>query len=85
MRFIIGILLGFGIGFAGAVLFAPEKKPEPEFIPGQPQNTNGNGGLLDKARERVKEAVSEAKEAREQAEREMRDRYERTVKNPSKN
>jgi len=85
MRFILGILLGFGVGFAGAVLFAPEKKPEPEFIPGQPQHRNGSGGLLDQVRERVKEAMSEAKQAREQAEREMRDRYERAVRKPSEN
>lgn len=85
MRFVLGILLGFGVGFAGAVLFAPEKKAEPEFIPGQPQHRNGSGGLLDQVRERVKEAMSEAKDAREQAEREMRDRYERAVRKSSEN
>jgi gas vesicle protein len=84
VRFLFGLLLGFGVGFAGAVLFAPEKKPEPEFIPGQP-HTNGSGGLLDQVRERVKEAMSEAKEARQKAEREMRDRYERSVRKASEN
>ena len=85
MRFILGILLGFGVGFAGAVLFAPEKKPEPEFIPGRPQHRNGSGGLLDDVRVRLKEAMSEAKQAREQAEREMRDRYQRAVRKSSEN
>lgn len=85
MRFILGILLGFGVGFAGAVLFAPEKKPEPEFIPGRPQHTNGSGGLLDQVRERLKEAMSEAKDARDSAEREARDRYERTVRKATEN
>ena len=68
MSFLLGILLGFGVGFAGAVLFAPEKKPEPEFIPGQPQHRNGSGGLLDQVRERVKEGDVRGQGARDSAE-----------------
>jgi gas vesicle protein len=83
MRFLLGLVLGFGIGFAGAILFAPEKKPEREFIPGQPHSRNGAGGVMDEVRDRVKEAMSEAKKAREQAERDMRDRYQRTVRKSS--
>lgn len=81
MRFLLGIALGFGIGFAGAVLMAPEKPKQPQdWMPGQPQpERNGAGGILDKLRERVKEGMAEAKDARKEAEREMRDRYERTV------
>jgi gas vesicle protein len=84
MRFLLGVVLGFGVGFAGSVLFAPEKKPEAEWVPGQPQaSKNGAGGILDMVKERVTQAMSEAKDARKQAEREMRDRYERTVNRKS--
>src|SRR3989304_1313178 len=34
MRFIIGLLLGLGIGFAGALLLAPEKRERREGAPG---------------------------------------------------
>jgi gas vesicle protein len=85
MRFILGLVLGFGIGMAGAILFAPEKKPEPDFIPGQQPHSNGSGGLLDQVRKRVQEAMSEAKEAQRQAERDMRDRYEHTMRKSSEN
>ena len=84
MRFLLGVVLGFGVGFAGSVLFAPEKKKEADWVPGQPQaSKNGSGGILDTVKERVTQAMSEAKDARKQAEREMRDRYERTVNRKS--
>ena len=84
MRFLLGVVLGFGVGFAGSVLFAPEKKKEADWVPGQPQaSKNGAGGILETVKERVTQAMSEAKDARKQAEREMRDRYERTVNRKS--
>jgi gas vesicle protein len=84
MRFLLGVVLGFGVGFAGSVLFAPEKTKEADWVPGQPQaSKNGSGGILDTVKERVTQAMSEAKDARKQAEREMRDRYERTVNRKS--
>jgi gas vesicle protein len=84
MRFLLGVVLGFGVGFAGAVLFAPEKKPEADWAPGQPQaSRDGASGLLDTIRERVTQAMTEAKDARKQAEREMRDRYEKSVNRKS--
>jgi gas vesicle protein len=84
MRFLLGVVLGFGVGFAGSVLLAPEKTKEPDWVPGQPQaSKNGAGGILETVKERVTQAMSEARDARKQAEREMRDRYERTVNRKS--
>ena len=84
MRFLLGVVLGFGVGFAGSVLLAPEKKKEADWVPGQPEaSKNGASGILDTVKERVTQAMSEAKDARKQAEREMRDRYERTVNRKS--
>jgi gas vesicle protein len=84
MRFLLGVVLGFGVGFAGSVLLAPEKKEEADWAPDQPQaSKNGAGGILETVKERVAQAMSEARDARKQAEREMRDRYERTVNRKS--
>jgi gas vesicle protein len=84
MRFLLGVVLGFGVGFAGSVLFAPEKKEKPDWAPDQPQaSKNGAGGIVETVKERVAQAMSEARDARKQAEREMRDRYERTVNRKS--
>lgn len=84
MRFVLGVVIGLGIGFAGAVLFAPEKKKErPEFpsrVLDQATGTNGHKrGLMNTVRERLDEAMAEANQARKQAEREMTERYERSV------
>lgn len=84
MRFVLGVVIGLGIGFAGAVLFAPEKKKQrPEFpnrVISQATGANGHKrGLMSTVRERLDEAMSEAGEARRQAEREMTERYERSV------
>jgi hypothetical protein len=79
MKFVIGVLLGFGIGFAGALLLAPEKK-ERQWTP--TSHVNGSpekNGLVGTLRERVKEAMGEAREAKKEAERQMVDRYERSV------
>jgi len=84
MRFLLGVVLGFGVGFAGSVLLAPKKKEEADWAPGQPQaSKNGADGILETVKERVAQAMSEARDARKQAEREMRDRYERTVNRKS--
>jgi gas vesicle protein len=79
MKFVLGVLIGFGIGFAGALLLAPEKKNRP-WTP----STHGDGmpeknGLLNTVKDRVREAMGEAREAKKEAERQMLDRYERTV------
>jgi gas vesicle protein len=88
MRFIIGLLLGFAGGFAGAILFAPEKKREPiEWPEGHPAargvSENGNrrvSGSLQTAirsvQDRVNEAWEEARKASDEAEKEMQARYQ---------
>ena len=90
MRFIIGLLLGLGIGFAGALLLAPEKRERREGAPGEePAGEEGVGenhdslaGLRRTMRglqEQLQEAWEEAREAAQEAEEEMRARYQRTV------
>jgi gas vesicle protein len=80
MRFVFGVLLGFGIGFAGAILFAPEKKKEEPWTPrSQAEGPPQKNGLVNTLRDRVREAMGEARDARKQAERDMIDRYERSV------
>lgn len=88
MRFLLGIVIGFGIGFAGAILFAPEKKKEqPDWLPASARSQLGeNGhrepgvrGLMASIKKRVGEAMEEAREAQRRAEREMMERYERSV------
>ena len=89
MRFLLGIGLGLGIGLAGAMLFAPEKKKQPDWpphmagaTPSMSGNHNSSGGLkgfMDSVKERLNEALDEAKKARQETEREMMDRYERAI------
>jgi len=97
MRLLIGLAIGFGIGFAGAVLFAPDHSRRREA--GWPAGTVDSGPTaietdhnimaavrraLRSAQEQVNEALEEAKEAQAKAERELRDRYERKVHKASK-
>lgn len=93
MRFIMGLLLGFGIGFAAAILFAPERpqKAGPKWAGtgkegGQPaaagnhQRASGLQSCMHTLRERLDEALAEAREASAEAEREMRARYQRMAR-----
>lgn len=91
MRFIIGLLLGFTAGFAGAILFAPEKKhTRVEWPEGHPAaggiSTNGSrkvsGGLQNAIRgvqDRVNEAWEEARKASLEAEKQMQARYQESA------
>lgn len=93
MRFLIGLALGFGVGFAGAVLFAPErtKRREVDWPAGttdevrppafeEDHNIMGSlKGALRSVREQVNEAMEEAKKAQAEAERELRERYMKAV------
>lgn len=86
MRFVFGVVIGFGIGLGAAILFAPAKnKKQPEWPPAvakEEPSLNGESGvrgILKSVKGRVKEAMSEAREAQKRAEKEMIDRYERSV------
>lgn len=94
MPFVIGALIGLGIGFAGAILLAPEKSPNRKPLwgerppkPGEgPASDNGQGTVrstLDAIRQHVDEAMAEAKEASGEAEKEMRERFERMADRPT--
>jgi gas vesicle protein len=93
MRFLIGIAIGFGVGFAGAVLFAPDRSKRERVD--WPAATAGSGPpafdtdndlmasvrrALRSVQDQVNEALEEAKKAQSDTEREMRARYERTVR-----
>lgn len=90
MRFIIGLLLGLGLGFAGAILLAPERGRLREAPAGEePSGEGGFGGNHDTMaglrramrglREQVEEAWTEARQAAQEAEKEMRARYQQSV------
>jgi gas vesicle protein len=91
MRFIIGLLLGLGVGFVGALLLAPEKRERREGAPPSEEpigeeafagNHDTLAGLRRAMRglqEQMQEAWEEAREAAQEAEEEMRARYRRTV------
>jgi len=96
MRFIIGLLLGLGIGLVAALLLAPEKGQRRQ---GEPPGEEASGaGELGEDRdalaglqramrglqEQVQEAWEEARQAAQEAEREIRARYERTVSKPKR-
>lgn len=92
MRFIFGLFLGFGIGLAAALLMAPEKGAwrREEERPGEEgdleerlgENHDAMAGLRRAMRGlqgQVQEAWEEARGAAQDAEKELRARYERTV------
>jgi gas vesicle protein len=93
MRFLIGLAIGFGVGFAGAVLFAPERKkgervewPTATVESGPPAFDTDNNVMasvrraLRSVQDHVNEALEEAKKAQAQTEREMRAKYERIAR-----
>jgi len=97
MRFLIGLLLGFALGFAGAILFAPERpKPrEREWAPAPPEEAEvaarENHDFLASLRrtmrslqEQAEEAWSEAVKAADEAEKEMWERYRRVSGRPGR-
>ena len=93
MRFVIGIAIGFGVGFAGAVLFAPDRSkrervewPAARAGAGPPAFDTDHDLMatvrraLRSVQDQVNEALEEAKKAQADTEREMRAKYERTVR-----
>jgi gas vesicle protein len=92
MRFIIGLLVGLGVGLAAALLLAPEKgqrrregdplSDEASGVQELGEDRDALAGLQRAMRglqEQVQEAWQEARKAAQEAEREMRNRYERAV------
>jgi gas vesicle protein len=92
MRFIIGLLLGLGVGFAAALLLTPEKGQRRRQAEPLSDEASGAGELgedhdamaslrraMRGVQEQVQEAWEEARKAAQEAEREMRSRYERAV------
>ncbi len=95
MRFIIGLLLGLGIGFAAAVLFAPERGRLREGAPSDEETTSEGFGenhdsmaglrrAMKGLQEQVQEAWQEAWQAAREAEKQLRADYERTVSKPKR-
>ncbi|MFB3053513.1 MAG: hypothetical protein ACE1ZT_06565 [Dehalococcoidia bacterium] len=95
MRFIIGLLLGLGIGFAAAVLFAPERGRLREGAPSDEETTSEGFGenhdsiaglrrAMKGLQEQVQEAWEEARQAAQEAEKELRASYDRTVSKPKR-
>jgi gas vesicle protein len=93
LRFLIGVAIGFGVGFAGAVLFAPERKkgervewPAGTVDSGPPAfDTDHNimasvRRAMRSVQDQINEALEEAKKAQADTEREMRARYERIAR-----
>jgi hypothetical protein len=81
MRFLIGVMLGFAAGLAGAILFAPDRRGRswPEGHPARSLNGDQSGGLrgaLRTLQDHVNEAWEEARIAAEKSEKEMMARYE---------
>jgi len=87
MRFVLGVLIGFGIGFAGAVLFAQQKpgaKAASGGSLGRPLGATTNGangakGVIGKVRKGIDEALTEARQAQRAAEKDITERYQRSV------
>ena len=97
MRFIIGLLLGLGIGLVVALLLAPAKgqrrrqgEPPSEEASGAGELGEDHNALAGLQRvmwglqEQVQEAWEEARQATQEAEQEMRARYQRAVPKPKR-
>ena len=92
MRFLLGLAIGFGVGFGGALLFAPDR-PKRHRVdwpvgtvdarpPAFEENHNIMGSVkraLQSLQEQVSEAMEEAKKAQAEAEAELRSRYEKSA------
>jgi hypothetical protein len=81
MRFILGLLIGIGIGFAASVLLSPGKD-ETAGGRADERRANGAGGArsaFSGLREQFDEAMGEAKKAQREAEEKMTERYRQIV------
>jgi gas vesicle protein len=93
MRFVLGLAIGFGVGFAGALLFAPDSSrwraldtragttdDEPHAFEDDHNPMDFVKRATRSMRDLLNEAMDEAKKAQEETEREMRERYEMEVR-----
>lgn len=93
MRFLSGLLLGFALGFAAAILFAPERPGQGESVWETPpeeepeararENHDVAAALRRAVRSlqgQAQQAWEEAIQAAEEAEKEMRARYQRIAR-----
>src|SRR5262245_35388561 len=93
MRFVLGLAIGFGVGFAGALLFAPDRSkwravgPRTGIRDDEQLAFEDDQHPMDfvrratrSMRDLLNEAMDEAKKAQEETEREMRERYEIEVR-----
>jgi hypothetical protein len=92
MRFVLGFAIGLGVGFAGALLLAPDRSRREVDGPagsvdGGPAAFERDNDILGAARsvirsiqDQVNEAMGEAKKAQEETEAELRARYEKTAR-----
>ncbi len=76
MRFILGLLIGIGIGFAASVLLSPGKD---ETAGARANGTGGASSTFGGLREQFDEAMGEAKKAQREAEEKMTERYRKIV------
>jgi len=95
MRFVIGLLIGFGVGMAGAILFAPDRSKRIEATWTASPGASGNGlsqngntmsairRALRSLQDQFNTAMEEAKQASEETEAEMRARYEKAAGKPA--
>ncbi|MCH8814963.1 MAG: YtxH domain-containing protein [Chloroflexi bacterium] len=92
MRFLLGLVIGFAVGFAGAILLAPQASPirgksraqDPtraaiNDFGGNSHDSNRVQELIKSLQEHIGEAFKEAKKASGEAEKEIHTRFEEIV------
>jgi len=84
MRFVLGVAIGLGLGFAVALLFAPQKKDRASWTPRSAHDPDASSGnWINGVRDRFDEALMEADETRKETEKEMQKRYNKAIgRNP---
>ncbi len=79
MRFILGLLIGIGIGFAASVLLAPAKDETADGRSAESGANGAGGSAFEGLRKQFDEAMGEAKKAQREAEEKMTERYRQIV------
>jgi len=93
MRFVLGLAIGFGVGFAGALLFAPDRS-KGRHVDWAAGTVEGGAAVFEEdhdlisvmkralrsVQEQVNEAMGEAKKAQKETEADLLARYEKTAR-----